>query len=102
MVNRLEVKMKIAPMSVENMAAATQSGSGTKSKKNNDVATVAPQQSADELTQSSLHSAQVALNNDPQDDVDMDSVTQMQAALANGSFTVDNDELAASMLSFFN
>lgn len=94
--------MKIAPMSVENMAAATQSGSGTKSKQNNEVATVAPTQSTDELTQSTLHSAQVALNNDSLDEVDYDSVSQMQAAIANGSFTVDNDELAASMLSFFN
>lgn len=94
--------MKIAPMSVENLSAPAQSGSKDKTRQSNATATRASAPSVDDITQDTLSAAQQALQDAPESDVDMDSVSQMQAAIANGSFTVNNDELAASMLSFFN
>lgn len=95
--------MKIAPTSVENLSATAQSGSKEKTKQTSTTtAPSAPAPSVDDLTQSSLHAAQQALQDEPQSDVDMESVSQMQADIAEGRFTVNNDELAASMLSFFN
>ena len=58
-------------------------------------------QSADDIIQDGLQTAQLTLSNDVQSDVDYDKVAQMQAALAAGTLTVDTDELASSMLSFY-
>lgn len=94
--------MKIAPTSVENLSATAQSGSKKKTQQTSTTTPSAPAPSVDELTQSSLNAAHQTLQAEPQSDVDMESVSQMQAAIAEGRFTVNNDELAASMLSFFN
>ncbi|EQB4818120.1 TPA: flagellar biosynthesis anti-sigma factor FlgM [Citrobacter amalonaticus] len=57
--------------------------------------------SADDMTQAGLQSAQQALNDTAQDDVDYDKVAQMQAMLAAGDMQIDPDRLASDMLAFF-
>lgn len=60
-----------------------------------------PTDTADDVTQQGLETAQRSLNAQPADAVDTDRVAQMQALIASGEFTLDTDQIAASMLSFF-
>lgn len=93
-----EVGMKIGQMPSTNRAATTQTQN--KQAKASSAKTT-PTQSADDITQQGLQTAQLSLDNDVEGDVDYDKVAQMQAALKAGEFTVDTDSLAASMLDFF-
>lgn len=94
--------MKITPAIPGGRTAATQ-GTESVSKKTAPNSTTSPTSlSADDITQAGLQSAQQTLNSESQDsDVDYDKVAQMQAALAAGDLQVNNDELAATMLSYF-
>lgn len=60
----------------------------------------APLPCADDITQQGLQEAQRSLTNDA--DVDAEKISRMQTLLADSSFAVDTDELASSMLQFFN
>lgn len=88
--------MKITQMPSPARAVATQPQN--KTAKSN--AKTAPLQSADDITQDGMQTAQQTLNNDIQSDVDNDKVAQMQAVLNDG-MVVDTDELASAMLNFF-
>ncbi|WP_435954679.1 flagellar biosynthesis anti-sigma factor FlgM [Dryocola sp. BD626] len=90
--------MKIGQMPSPQRAANTQQQNKTDKAA---PGKAAPAQSADDITQNGLQTAQLTLNNDSQGDVDYDRVAQMQAVLAAGTMSVDTDELASSMLSFF-
>ncbi|HFZ8994040.1 TPA: flagellar biosynthesis anti-sigma factor FlgM [Citrobacter freundii] len=94
--------MKITPALPGGRAVAAQEKeSAGKSTAQNSTASSASL-SADDITQAGLQSAQQTLNNDAQDDdIDYDKVAQMQAALAAGDLQVNNDDLAADMLSYF-
>lgn len=88
--------MKITQMPSTQRAVTPQQ----QNKTAKDTAKKAPLQSADDITQDGLQTAQQTLDNDVQSDVDYDKVAQMQAVLNNG-MAVDTDELASAMLNFF-
>lgn len=94
--------MKITPM-ISGSRTASVSGSerNKQSATAQNSASSPTTLSADDITQAGLQSAQQALNDDHQDDVDSDKVAQMQAAIAAGQFQVNNDDLAADMFSYF-
>ncbi|WP_253379854.1 flagellar biosynthesis anti-sigma factor FlgM [unidentified bacterial endosymbiont] len=94
--------MKITPTFSGNRPTPATSGSGNSTKNSTPARTAsASTLSADDITQAGLQTAQQTLNEESQDDVDYDKVAQMQAALAEGTLSVDNDALASDMLRFF-
>lgn len=94
--------MKITPAIPGGRTAATQGTESASKKMIPTTTTSSTSLSADDITQAGLQSAQQTLNSENQDsDVDYDKVAQMQAALAAGNLQVNNDDLAADMLSYF-
>ncbi|POT58756.1 flagellar biosynthesis anti-sigma factor FlgM [Citrobacter amalonaticus] len=95
--------MKITATMSGNSPAPTASGTNSSNSKSTTSTRAAstPTFSADDITQAGLQSAQQALNDDNQSDIDNDKVARMQAALAAGDLQMDNDQLAGDMLSFF-
>ncbi|HIA4031088.1 TPA: flagellar biosynthesis anti-sigma factor FlgM [Escherichia coli] len=90
--------MKITPTMPGNRPTATTAGSSQPRKS---TATTTTMQSADDITQAGLQSAQQTLNDQQESDIDSNKVAQMQAMLASGSLQVDTEQLASDMLSFF-
>lgn len=93
--------MKITPVSVDGRTTLTRQNTSEKTHEAPTFQTVATQ-SADEITQSTLQTAQATLSSERGEDVDSEKVARMQAILASGNLQVDNDALAASMLDYFN
>ncbi|CBG87086.1 flagellar biosynthesis anti-sigma factor FlgM [Citrobacter rodentium] len=94
--------MKITPTLSGNRPTPAAADAGNSSKNSAARGAVsATSLSADDITQAGLQSAQQALNDDGQGDIDYDKVAQMQAALAAGELSVDTDQLAGDMLNFF-
>ncbi|MBI1076387.1 flagellar biosynthesis anti-sigma factor FlgM [Escherichia coli] len=89
--------MKITPAMPGNRPTATTAGSSQPRKSTATTTT----QSADDITQAGLQSAQQTLNDQQESDIDSNKVAQMQAMLASGSLQVDTEQLASDMLSFF-
>lgn len=94
-----KVSMKIGQTPTPQRAANTQQQQDITAKSVPQNA--APGQSPEDITQNGLQTAQITLNNDAMGDVDYDRVAQMQVLLAAGTITVDTNELAFSMLNFF-
>lgn len=75
--------------------------SGKKSRQDNaQLENSAAPVEADEVTQTALSAALEELSSDSQD-IDHDKVAQMQALIASGNYSVDNDELSGAMLGFY-
>ncbi|WP_330983825.1 MULTISPECIES: flagellar biosynthesis anti-sigma factor FlgM [Enterobacterales] len=93
--------MKITPMiSGSRPAPGTEKESQDKNTAQTSTSGVTPA-SAEDITQAGLQSAQQALNEDSQGDIDYDNVARMQATLATGEPAIDTDQLAADMFRFF-
>lgn len=94
--------MKITPAISGGRTASTQAAENKDKKMPANNTASSTSLSADDITQAGLQSAQQTLNSESQDsDVDYDKVAQMQAMLAAGDLQVNNDDLAADMLSYF-
>ncbi|MCT4704612.1 flagellar biosynthesis anti-sigma factor FlgM [Enterobacteriaceae bacterium H16N7] len=93
--------MKITPTPLPNRAGNTQAQNKPAKTPKPVPEKLTPAPNGEDITQSGMQSAQLALENDADGDIDEDKVAQMQALLASGDLTVNTDELAASMLNFF-